>query len=104
MSVGNVAEEARAKGKYLEIYKSPLKPTRHGLSGREEKMLMKLIVDKTTDVVLGAHMVGPDAAEIIQDIGIAVRMGAAKALFDQTVAVHPSAVEEFVTMRSPVSD
>ena len=77
---------------------------RHTLSGRDEKTLMKLIVDKTTDVVLGAHMVGPDAAEIIQGIGIAVRMGATKAQFDQTVAVHPSAAEEFVTMRFPVGD
>lgn len=101
-TVGLSEEEARAKGGEVVIYKSTFKPMRHTLSGRDEKTLMKLIVDKTTDVVLGAHMVGPDAAEIIQGIGIAVRMGATKAQFDQTVAVHPSAAEEFVTMRFPV--
>jgi glutathione reductase (NADPH) len=101
-TVGLSEEEARAKGGNIEIYKSTFKPMRHTLSGRDEKTLMKLIVDKTTDVVLGAHMVGPDAAEIIQGIGIAVRLGATKAQFDQTVAVHPSAAEEFVTMRFPV--
>jgi len=103
-TVGLSEEEARAKGLDVAIYKSTFKPMRHTLSGRDEKTLMKLIVDKTTDVVLGAHMVGPDAAEIIQGIGIAVRMGATKAQFDQTVAVHPSAAEDFVTMRFPVSD
>ena len=103
-TVGLYEEEARAKGGEVVIYKSTFKPMRHTLSGRDEKTLMKLIVDKTTDVVLGAHMVGPDAAEIIQGIGIAVRMGATKAQFDQTVAVHPSAAEEFVTMRFPVGD
>ncbi|KJE36248.1 glutathione reductase [Thalassospira sp. HJ] len=103
-TVGLSEEEAHAKGKDIDIYKSTFKPMRHTLSGRDEKTLMKLIVDKTTDVVLGAHMVGPDAAEIIQGIGIAVRMGATKAQFDQTVAVHPSAAEEFVTMRTPVGD
>ena len=103
-TVGLSEEEARAKGGPVEIYKSTFKPMRHTLSGRDEKTLMKLVVDKTTDVVLGAHMVGPDAAEIIQGIGIAVRLGATKAQFDQTVAVHPSAAEEFVTMRFPVAD
>ena len=103
-TVGLSEEEAREKCGEVEIYKSTFKPMRHTLSGRDEKTLMKLIVDKTTDVVLGAHMVGPDAAEIIQGIGIAVRMGATKAQFDQTVAVHPSAAEEFVTMRFPVGD
>ncbi|PKR55858.1 glutathione-disulfide reductase [Thalassospira marina] len=101
-TVGLSEEEARAKGGEVLIFKSTFRPMRHTLSGREEKTLMKLVVDKTTDVVLGAHMVGPDAAEIIQGIGIAVRMGATKAQFDQTVAVHPSAAEEFVTMRTPV--
>ncbi|OKH88951.1 glutathione-disulfide reductase [Thalassospira sp. TSL5-1] len=101
-TVGLSEQEARAKGCDVEIYRSTFKPMRHTLSGRDEKTLMKLIVDKTTDVVLGAHMVGPDAAEIIQGIGIAVRLGATKAQFDQTVAVHPSAAEEFVTMRTPV--
>ncbi len=103
-TVGLSEQEARAKGCHVEVYKSTFKPMRHTLSGRDEKTLMKLIVDKTTDVVLGAHMVGPDAAEIIQGIGIAVRLGATKAQFDQTVAVHPSAAEEFVTMRFPVGD
>ena len=69
------------------------------LGGRQERTLCKLVVDAKTDRVLGAHMLGPDAPEIIQAIAIAVKMGATKAQFDQTVAVHPTAAEEFVLMR-----
>jgi glutathione reductase (NADPH) len=69
------------------------------MSGRNERTLIKLVVDAASDRVLGAHMVGPDAAEIIQGIGIAVKAGLTKAQFDATVAIHPTAAEEFVTLR-----
>ena len=72
---------------------------RHTLSGRNERMLLKLVVDRATDRVLGCHVLGPDAAEIIQMAGIAVVLGARKADFDATVALHPSVAEELVTMR-----
>jgi glutathione reductase (NADPH) len=71
----------------------------HSLTGGQEKTMMKLVVDISTDKVLGAHMVGDSAAEIIQGIAIAVKMGATKKDFDATVGIHPSAAEEFVTMR-----
>jgi glutathione reductase (NADPH) len=73
---------------------------RHNLSGRKRRSLMKLVVDKATQKVVGAHMLGEDAAEIIQGIAIAVVMGATKADFDRTIGVHPSAAEEFVTLRT----
>ena len=75
----------------------------HSLSGRDERMLMKLVVDKTSRRVLGVHIVGHGAGEMIQCIGVAVKMGATKEQFDQTIAVHPTAAEELVTMRTPVS-
>ena len=75
---------------------------RHSFSGRDEKSLMKLIVDSVSQRVLGVHMVGTDAPEIIQGMSIAIRMGATKADFDATVALHPSAAEEFVTMRDKI--
>jgi glutathione reductase (NADPH) len=74
---------------------------KHTLSGRDERMLMKLVIDKDSDRVLGCHLCGPDAGEIVQILGIAVRMGATKAEFDATMAVHPTAAEELVTMRDP---
>jgi glutathione reductase (NADPH) len=76
---------------------------KHTLSGRDEKTLMKLVVDRKTDKVLGLHIVGPDSGEMIQAFGIAVKMGATKSQFDATVAVHPTAAEELVTMKQPVS-
>ena len=71
------------------------------LTNSEEKTFMKLIVDKTTDKVVGVHMLGPDAGEIIQGIGIALKAGATKTQFDTTIGVHPTTAEEFVTMRTP---
>jgi glutathione reductase (NADPH) len=71
------------------------------MTGREDRTYMKLVVDAPTDRVLGAHMLGPDAGEIIQALGVAVTMGATKADFDRTIALHPSAAEEFVTLRTP---
>ena len=75
---------------------------KHTLTGSDEKTLMKLIVDKPTDQVIGVHMVGPDAGEIIQGMGVALKAGATKATFDSTIGIHPTAAEEFVTMREPV--
>jgi glutathione reductase (NADPH) len=78
------------------------KPMKNTLSGREERTLMKLVVDARSDRVLGCHMLGPDAPEIMQGLAIAVRCGISKRMFDQTVGIHPSAAEEFVTMREKV--
>ena len=75
---------------------------KHTLSGRDERFMMKLIVDRKTDKVLGVHMVGSDAGEIIQGISIAMKMGVTKTLFDSTIGIHPTTAEEFVTMREPV--
>jgi glutathione reductase (NADPH) len=101
-TVGLTEGEARAAGGELEIYLSSFRPMKHTLSGREEKTVMKLIVEKESRKVLGAHMLGPDAPEIIQGIGIALKAGATKEDFDATVGIHPTAAEEFVTMREPV--
>jgi glutathione reductase (NADPH) len=98
-TVGLTEAEAREAVGAVDIYKSSFKPLKHTLSGRDERSFMKLVVDAKTDRVLGAHMVGPEAAEIIQGIAIAIKMGATKAQFDATVGIHPSAAEEFVTMR-----
>lgn len=86
--------------KVLDIYKSTFRPMRATLSGRDEKMLMKLLVDGESDKVVGCHVVGDDAAEIVQMAAIAMRMGAKKSDFDRTMALHPSAAEELVTMRN----
>jgi glutathione reductase (NADPH) len=84
----------------VDIYKTSFKPMKATLSGRDTRMLMKLVVDGMTDRVVGCHIVGADAAEMIQVIGIAVKMRATKADFDATMALHPSAAEELVTMRT----
>ncbi len=98
-TVGFTEDEARTKFGKLRVFKSTFKPMKHSLSGRDEKTFMKLIVDKTSDRVVGAHMMGPDAGEIMQGIAIAMRAGATKAVFDSTIGIHPTAAEEFVTMR-----
>jgi glutathione reductase (NADPH) len=87
----------------IDIYRSAFKPMKHTLSGSDEKFMMKLIVDKNSDKVLGVHMVGTDAGEIIQGISIAMKLGVTKAQFDSTVGIHPTTAEEFVTMREAVS-
>ena len=99
-SVG-LSEEAASHDHELVIFESRFRAMRNTLSGRQEQTYMKLIVDKQSDKVLGVHMVGPDSAEIMQGIAIAVKMGATKADFDAVVGIHPTAAEEFVTMRSP---
>jgi glutathione reductase (NADPH) len=83
----------------LDIYRARFRPLKNTLSGRDEFAVLKLLVDGATDKVVGCHMLGPDAAEIVQMAAIALRMGATKADFDATVALHPSIAEEFVTMR-----
>lgn len=85
----------------LRIYRSEFKPMKHTLTGRDERCLMKLIVDDASDRVVAAHMVGPDAGEILQGLAVAIKSGATKADFDGTVGIHPTSAEEFVTMREP---
>jgi glutathione reductase (NADPH) len=99
-TVGLTEAEAREAYGDVDIYKSSFRPMKHTLSGRDEKMLMKLIVDAETDKVLGCHIVGPEAGEMAQLLGISLKMGATKADFDATMAVHPTASEELVTMRT----
>jgi glutathione reductase (NADPH) len=99
-TVGLTEEEAR-KTHQIEVYKTSFRAMKATLSGGQERVMMKIIVDKPTDRVLGVHILGDGAGEMIQLVGIAVRMGATKRDFDQTLAVHPTAAEELVTMRTP---
>jgi len=102
-TVGLTEEEARKDGRKLRVYRSEFRPMKYTLSGRDERCLMKLIVDDESDKVLGAHMVGSDAGEIIQGLAVAIKAGATKAQFDATIGIHPTSAEEFVTMREPVA-
>lgn len=99
-TVGLTESIAREKYKKIEVYRSRFTPLRHTLSGRAEKNFLKLIIDAQSQKVLGAHMMGEYAAEIMQGIGIAIKAGATKADFDSTIGIHPSVAEEFVTMRT----
>ncbi|MFT5332239.1 MAG: glutathione reductase (NADPH) [Halioglobus sp.] len=98
-TVGFTEEQARAEFGDIRLYKSTFKPMKHTISGRDEKTFMKLIVEDASDRVVGIHMMGPDAGEIIQGMAIALKAGATKAVFDSTIGIHPTAAEEFVTMR-----
>ncbi|RLA56635.1 MAG: glutathione-disulfide reductase [Gammaproteobacteria bacterium] len=100
-TVGFTEDEARARFGHIRLFKSTFKPMKHTISGRDEQTFMKLIIDKASDRVVGVHMMGPDAGEIMQGIAIALRAGATKATFDSTIGIHPTAAEEFVTMREP---
>jgi glutathione reductase (NADPH) len=102
-TVGLTETEARARYGTVEIYKSLFRPLKHTLSGRDERTLMKLVVEPQSGRVVGAHMLGPDAGEIIQGIAVALKCGATKAQFDSTIGIHPTAAEEFVTMREKSS-
>jgi glutathione reductase (NADPH) len=102
-TVGETEERARAKYGAVDIYRETFRPMKHTMTGRSERTLMKLVVDRKTQAVVGAHMVGQDAPEIIQTLAIAVKMKATKQQVDQTIAIHPTAAEEFVTMRTPVA-
>ena len=103
-TVGLTEEEARWAFPALDIYKTRFRPLKHTLTGREETVFMKLVVDRASDRVVGCHMVGDGAGEAVQLLGIAVKAGATKAQFDATMAVHPTAAEEFVTMYEPVPE
>ena len=98
-AVGLTEERAHREYGEVDVYMARFKPMKNTLSGRAERTLMKLVVDARSDRVLGCHMLGPDAPEIIQGLAVAVKCGATKKQFDQTVGIHPSAAEEFVTMR-----
>ena len=100
-TVGLSEDDAAKRFKHLEIYRTSFRPMRHTLSGRQEKMLMKLVVDGDTRLVLGAHVLGPDAGEMAQLLGITLKAGLTKDDFDRTMAVHPTAAEELVTMYKP---
>jgi glutathione reductase (NADPH) len=102
-TVGLTETEARERYTQIDVYKTTFKPLKHTLTGRDERTMMKIVVDRTTDKVLGCHMVGPEAGEIIQGLAVAMNCGATKAQFDATIGIHPTAAEEFVTMRVPLS-
>ncbi|KVL40246.1 glutathione reductase [Burkholderia territorii] len=102
-TVGFTEADARRLRGDVDIYRTSFKALRHTLSGRDERTLMKLVVARDSQRVIGAHMVGRDAGEIIQGIAIAIRAGATKAQFDDTIGIHPTAAEEFVTMRQKVA-
>ena len=102
-TVGLTEHEAREHHDELDIYRSTFRPMKHTLSGSDEKFMMKLIVSRQTDKVVGVHMVGADAGEVIQGVAIAMKAGVTKAQFDATVGIHPTTAEEFVTMREPIA-
>ncbi len=102
-TVGMTEEEARG-GHGVKIFRSRFRPMKHTLSGRDEMTMMKMIVCKDTDRVLGCHMVGADAPEMTQGLGVAMKCGATKAQFDATIGIHPTGAEEWVTMRDPVAE
>ena len=98
--IGLTETQARERFASVDIYKATFRPMKIAFLGGDARMLMKIIVDGATDRVVGCHIVGPDAGEMIQVLGIAIRMGATKADFDATMAVHPTLAEELVTMRT----
>lgn len=101
-TVGLSEDEARSAGHKVKVFESRFRPMKLTLTESQERTLMKLIVDADSDKVLGCHMVGPDAGEMLQGIAIALKAGATKRVFDETIGIHPTAAEEFVTMRTPV--
>ncbi|UZE20292.1 glutathione-disulfide reductase [Pseudomonas sp. B21-054] len=102
-TVGLTQEQAVEEGHEVQVFESRFRPMKLSLTDCQERTLMKLVVDARTDKVLGCHMVGPDAGEIVQGLAIALKAGATKRDFDETIGVHPTAAEEFVTMRTPVA-
>jgi glutathione reductase (NADPH) len=95
--------EARARGE-VDIYRSTFRTLKHTLTDRQDKSLMKLVIDRPTQRGLGLHVVGADAGEIVQGFAVAIKMGATKQDFDRTIGIHPTAAEELVTMRTKVAD
>ncbi|UUY07504.1 glutathione-disulfide reductase [Pseudomonas sp. J452] len=102
-TVGLSEEQARAAGHVVKVFESRFRPMQLSLTECQERTLMKLVVDAENDRVLGCHMVGPESGEIIQGLAVALKAGATKQIFDETLGIHPTAAEEFVTMRTPVS-
>jgi len=103
-TVGLMEDEAREKYGDILLFKSTFRTLKNTLTGSDEQTFMKMIVDKANDKVVGIHMVGPDAGEMIQGFAVALKAGATKAVFDSTIGIHPTSAEEFVTMREPVAD
>ena len=103
-TVGLTEAEARRRLGAVEVYESSFKPMKHSLTGRSEHSFMKIVVERATDLVVGLHMVGPEAGEIVQGMAVAINAGATKRQFDATVGIHPTAAEEFVTMREARSN
>ena len=101
-TVGMSETQAREKLGQVTVFRSEFTPLKNTLSGSKERTLMKLVVETATDKVVGLHMVGPDAGEVVQGFAVALKAGATKAIFDSTIGIHPTAAEEFVTMREPV--
>lgn len=102
-TVGLSEAQARERCGDVRVFRSEFRPLKHTLSGSAERVLMKLVVDAASDRVIGAHMVGDDAGEVMQGLAVAMKAGATKAQFDATLGIHPTAAEEFVTMREPVA-
>lgn len=102
-TVGLTEAEARERCHGVDVYRSRFAPLKHTLSGRDERALLKLLVDRASDRVVGCHMLGPEAGEIIQGFAVALKCGATKERFDATLGIHPTTAEEFVTMREPVA-
>ena len=101
-TIGFSERDARARFEKIHVFRTDFKPLRHTLSGSSERTFMKLVVDTANDRVVGLHMVGADAGETIQGFAVAMKAGATKAVFDATLGIHPTAAEEFVTMRTPM--
>ncbi|HUX26528.1 MAG TPA: glutathione-disulfide reductase, partial [Burkholderiales bacterium] len=102
-TVGLSEAKARERCGEIDVYRTTFGPLRHQLTGSGERVLMKLVVERKSERVLGVHMVGPDAGEIIQGFAVALKCGATKRQFDTTIGIHPTIAEEFVTMREVVA-
>lgn len=102
-TVGLTEEQARAEGHRVKVFESRFRPMKLTMTDSQERNLMKLVVDADSDRVLGCHMIGPDAGEILQGLAVALKAGATKRVFDETLGIHPTAAEEFVTMRTPLA-
>ncbi|MEK9670240.1 MAG: glutathione-disulfide reductase [Gammaproteobacteria bacterium] len=100
-TLGLSEDEVAARGMHAKVFVSRFKPMKHTLSGRQEQSIFKLIVDARSDRIIGLHLLAPDAGEILQGFAVALKAGATKADFDRTIGIHPTAAEEFVTMREP---
>ena len=103
-TVGLTEEQAREQYDEIDVYRSTFRALKETLTGGTERVMMKLLVDRKSDRVIGLHMIGPDAGEIVQGFAVAIKAGATKADFDATIGIHPTSAEEFVTMRTPVDD